>query len=165
MQKRFKKLGWFKTKFIVNVVFQHCLERFYYLGFSKVEDVSDCFEIAMADLGKFLKFLKASIPSHFLEACQVAEEASLWKFRSYMERTWVGRSVNEVVMHPIYEIRIWNAWLATESIGLRTNNSIEAWNLAFNQTLNCKGKPGVGFTFLYVFKIFIKKHLSFFITR
>ncbi len=56
-----------------------------------------------------------------------------------MTDTWLGRDD----LNPLYPVQMWNWYLSTNMVGIRTNNAVEAWNLAFTESMNTKGHPGV----------------------
>uniref|UniRef100_A0A914CKW9 MULE transposase domain-containing protein n=1 Tax=Acrobeloides nanus TaxID=290746 RepID=A0A914CKW9_9BILA len=124
VNKKINKLGVYKKKDpLTRSLIKKYMGRFAYLGFSQRDDVQASFDIMMDDL----------------ELTSLLEQSAVDKFRAYMTITWVGTDAER----PIYAHEIWNWYESTSFLGIRTNNAVEAWNLSFQCSLNCKGRPGL----------------------
>lgn len=130
--KQMEKLRWDE---IEHPDFQDAIQRFKYLGFSKIDDLQTAFENMLTAVENF----------------DVASDDDIFKFEKYMLKNWIGTDDKDPVYHPA----IWNFKNMTETLGIfyglyfikisflgiRTNNEVETWHLKLREKMHTVGKP------------------------
>ena len=89
---------------------------------------------------KALAFLPVNaVPNAFEEHVESFPDA-IYDVASYFENTYVGRRMrtSNRRCQPRFDISMWNMTQRVENGSLRTNNSVEAWHCAFQDSLQCK---------------------------
>uniref|UniRef100_A0A914ELH9 MULE transposase domain-containing protein n=1 Tax=Acrobeloides nanus TaxID=290746 RepID=A0A914ELH9_9BILA len=133
VMKHMIKLGWkptksekFKNPAFAAVNFQ--IDRFFYLGFCRVDDVESTFLSLIEDL----------------KTGKIASEASITTFSAYMKATWIGETTATSYKAPRYDHSLWNSHASTTRFGVRANNAVEAWNLQLQSSVSTLGHPQSG---------------------